>query len=154
MTRKTTRFFVSINAQGEPVNQRSSLRDVTYRSANTSSSFSKNPPNASRPLRVVEVARPIEWTGACQFADGSTLHYWSKVAACGGLFASYEYNSAHMSKPETYETWHLRDQADLDAHLAGMTRRGYDVRVIVSALVTKSLLNWPQPAIEQQRGAA
>lgn len=139
------RYFVALDAAGVPQSQRASQRGVRYLSADRGASYSKNPPNASRPLRVVEVERPLEWVTAVAFPSGVVTYSSKQLPPRGTISARLFVDWNDGSKGGEHVTG-FADQAELDAYVAKPCG-SRSMRVLEVGPISTSLKNWPQAVL-------
>lgn len=145
---QTPRYFVSLDAQGRPLFQRSTLRERPYLSASdTGFNFSSSPPRLGYPRKVVQVAKPIEWLARATLPDGTKVTDRSKSGPPGRNFIRYSfvrngYNVKHGAEPTRVEqeVWTNQTPAQW---LATPGADELDYILIASAIATLEIRNWP-----------
>jgi len=135
----TKRHFVALSADGQPVAQRSSARAYVAASPGGGSFSSK--PDLHHSLRVVELAKPLEWVATVTFPDGRTETHKSKAQPFAAHYiAACEYVDKASGEVSTGYGGYWRD--DLEAFASEGTYR--TARILKAGTVTQVLRNWPQ----------
>lgn len=144
----TPRYFVSLDAQGRPLFQRSTLRDRPYLSASSNGdSFSSKPPSGAYTLKVVQVEKPIEWVARATLADGTTVTDRSKSCPPGRNFIRYSFLSNGYATPDRKDpaartTREVFTNRTAD-HWVNQGSRELEYQIHATAEATIEIRNWP-----------
>lgn len=130
-------YFVALNAAGQPISQRSTPK--TYVAASLGGGSFSAKPSANHPLRVQQVAKPLEWVATVTFSDGTVVVVEKSKASSFRKHAAlvrYVGNDGTANEPRV--SWSDEPES--------FTRAGEYGRyeVVKSATVVHTLRNWPQ----------